>query len=267
VSAGLNHSTFADGVGGSGIHSSGTTWRTGVNYESSPGLTWFTGYGTSFNTNSRQTVKVGGVTTGYQYFAPRTGDQYEAGVKYNISDKANVTLARYRICETNIVTNLGTTANTDYQLTDEQISRGVELDANYVIKPGWNVLAAYAHNDSRAAQNHANPALVGKQTQAVPQEMFKLWSTYEVQSGIYKGLGFGGGVTYVSKRPYNSANTVWVPGYSVFDALVYYKTNSWKYSLNINNLTNRQYWVQQNGVSVFPGTPRSFTLRAEKTFN
>ncbi|MCE5286240.1 MAG: TonB-dependent siderophore receptor [Pelosinus sp.] len=267
VSAGLNYSTFADGVGGTGLHTSGTTWRTGANYESSPGLTWFTGYGTSFNTNSRQTVKVGGLTTGYQYFAPRTGDQYEAGVKYNISDKANVTLARYRIRETNIVTNMGTTATTDYQLTDEQVSRGVELDGNYVIRPGWNVLAAYAHNDSRTEKNHLNPALIGKQTQAVPQEMFKLWSTYEVQSGNYKGLGFGGGVTYVGRRPYNSANTVWVPGYSVFDALVYYKRNSWKYALNINNLTNRQYWIEQNGVSVFPGTPRSFTLRVEKSFN
>lgn len=264
VSAGINHSTYAEGEGGTGNHVSGTTWRAGATYETSPGLTLFTGYGTSFNSNSRQTIKVGGNVVGYQFFAPRTGYQYEAGVKYNISDKANVTLARYNIHETNIVTNFATTNDTDYRLIDEQVSRGVELDANYVIKPGWNLLAAYSNNDSTTAKNHSNPALIGKQTTAVPKQMFKLWSTYEIQDGPQKGLGFGGGITHVSKRPFNSANTVWVPGYNVLDAIVYYKTDDWKYTLNINNLTDRKYWIQQNGVSVFPGTPRSFTLRAER---
>ncbi|HWR39847.1 MAG TPA: TonB-dependent siderophore receptor [Patescibacteria group bacterium] len=266
VSGGISRSTYTEGVGGSGTNTSGNTWRLGITYETSPGLTWFVGYGTSFNYNSPQTIKVANVATGTQFFAPRTGYQYEGGLKYEISNKANITLARYVIHETNVVTNVGTSTDTDYQLINEQVSKGIELDANYVLRPGWNLLVAYSRGDSRTVQNYTSPALIGKQTVAVPNQMFKLWSTYEFQEGRWKGWGYGGGLTYVSKRPFDSANTIWVPGYTVFDAVVYYKAKDWSYTLNLYNLTNKQYWVEQNGVEVFPGTPRSFSLRVEKKF-
>lgn len=266
VTGGINRATYSEGIGGSGVKTSGTSWRLGTTYAATPGVTWFAGYATSFDYNSSSTIKVGGTSVGTQFFKPKTGYQIEGGVKYDISNKASVTLARYNIHQKNIVANLGTSNDTDYQLIGEQASRGYDLDANYVIKPGWNVLAAYSHIDSTTVNDPAHPAWIGKQTTSVPEQTFRLWSTYEIQDGPRKGLGFGGGITYVSRRPFNSDNSIWIPGYQTYDAIVYYKTKEWNYSLNLYNLTNKQYWVAQTGVEVYAGTPRSFTLRAEKTF-
>lgn len=266
VTAGISHATYAEGYGGSGIKASGTTWRLGTTYEARSGVTWFAGYSTSFDYNSPQTAKVNGVSTGTQYFKPKTGYQLEGGIKYTLSDKANVTFSVYNIHLKNIVANNGTSANTDYQMIGEQASKGFELDANYVIKPGWNLLVAYAHTDSRTVADPYHPTWVGKQTTTVPLQTFKLWSTYEIQDGPQKGLGFGGGITYVGNRPFNVTNTLWLGSYHTIDAIVYYKTKNWKYSLNLYNLTNEKYWAAQTGVSVYAGTPRSFTIRAERSF-
>nr|WP_092072805.1 TonB-dependent receptor [Dendrosporobacter quercicolus]NSL48881.1 TonB-dependent receptor [Dendrosporobacter quercicolus DSM 1736]SDM50156.1 iron complex outermembrane recepter protein [Dendrosporobacter quercicolus] len=264
VSGGLSHASYAQTVDDTGGSVSDTTYRVGSTYESSPGLTWFIGYGTSFNYNSSQNIRVGGQPVGIQTFKPKRGRQLEGGVKFNISDKASLTLSRYNIHQTNIITNLGTTADTDYRLIGEQASRGYELDLSYQIKPGWNLLAAYSNNDSTVVKNPQYPAWVGKQTVAVPKQTFRLWSTYEIQGGAWQGFGFGGGITHVSKRPFDTLNTTWVPGYNVMDAVVYYKANAWKYSLNVYNLANKKYYAAQTGVSVYAGIPRSFTLRAER---
>lgn len=266
VAGGISHSSYSETVDASGGRASATTYRIGSTYESAPGLTWFIGYGTSFDYNASRNISVGGQITGVQTFQPKKGRQLEGGVKYNISDQASLTLSRYNIQQTNIIVNLGTTANTDYQLIGEQESRGYELDLSYQLKPGWNLLAAYAKNDSIVTKDPQRPTWVGKQFVAVPRQTFKLWSTYEIQAGAWKGLGFGGGITHVSKRPFNTLNTIWVPGYNVIDAVVYYKPAAWKYSLNVYNLTNRKYYPAQTGVSVYAGTPRSFTLRAERSF-
>lgn len=264
VSGGISHAKFTEENDSTGNSAQATTWRLGANYAVSPKVTWFAGYGTSFDYNAAKTIKVNGHTTGTAYFKPKTGYQYESGIKYDASDKASITFTGYNIHQTNVVANTGTSSNTEYQLVGEQAGKGIELDANYVVKPGWNVLLAYSHNDSRTVNDPQHPAWVGKQTTAVPQESIKLWSTYEIQDGAWKGFGFGGGLTYVSKRPFYADNSLWVPGYHVIDGVIYYKSKDWKYSLNLYNLQNKKYWVAQSGVEVYAGTPRSFTLRAER---
>lgn len=266
ISGGLSRSSYSETVDGSGGSTSATTYRIGSTYESSPGLTWFIGYGTSFDYNAARTVRAGGQAVGTQTFEPQKGRQVEGGIKFNLSDKASLTLSRYSIRQTNIIHNLGTNANTNYQLIGEQASRGYELDLSYQVKPGWNLLVAYSNNDSTVAKNPQNPQYVGKQFVAVPRQTFRLWSTYEIQGGAWQGLGFGGGITHVGKRSFDTLNTIWVPRYNVIDAVVYYKAKDWKYSLNVYNLTDRKYYPEQTGVSVYAGTPRSYTLRAERSF-
>lgn len=258
LTAGISHATYNNS---SSTRSSGTTWRLGSTYEASPGVTWFAGYSTAFEPNSAQTPN--GIITN---FAPRTGDQLEGGLKVGLSNKASITLAAYKINYKNILYNFGSGSNPDYRLIGEQASTGVELEGNYVVKPGWNILAVYAHNHARTI-NDKNTALIGKLTTGVSSNTFKLWTTYEIQGGRWKGLGFGGGVTYVGNRAFNSANTLWLGSYSTIDALVYYKNKDWTYSLNAYNLGDKKYWVDATGVSVYAGQPRSFLFRIERKFS
>ncbi|WP_094606711.1 Ferrichrome outer membrane transporter/phage receptor [Sporomusa silvacetica DSM 10669] len=269
VTGGISHTAYSDEKN---QNAAGNTWRLGATYETSPGVTWFAGYSTAYEYQSAQSVKVGGKnvtvngTALKQYFSPKTGDQLEGGVKYNVSNKASVTLALYNIHMKNIANNAGTNRDTDWQLVGEQASKGFEIDANYVIQPGWNLLAAYSHDEATTVADRVHPTWIGKQFSPVPTQTFKLWSTYEIQDGPRKGLGFGGGVTYVGKRPLDNADSAWTGSYSTIDAVVYYKTKGWNYSLNLYNLTNKQYWPVLTGSTVYAGTPRSFTLRIERTF-
>src|SRR4028119_759714 len=82
--------------------------------------------------------------------------------------------------------------------TGEQRSRGVELDVAGQILPGWNVIASYAYTDARITQD--NEYEVGNQLVNVPENSASLWTTYELQSGALKGLGFGVGLRYVGER-------------------------------------------------------------------
>ena len=256
VAAGVS---FTDQDSGS-THDSGKAWRVGTTYEISPGINLFTGYSTSYEPQG--TVNNGIKTF---YLRPVTGDQFEGGVKVDISDRASVTLAAYQINRADVVYAVPGTDPTEYLQIGKQRSKGVELDATYVIRPGWNLLAAYSHCDARVVQDSTYKA--GSVLPNVPLNSFRLWSTYEIQEGPRKGLGFGGGVTFAGKRTVDYNNTLgWMDGYTTFDAVVYYKTKDWRYSLNMYNLTNREYWALGSSSGVYAGTPRSFVFRIERSF-
>ncbi len=244
-------------------HNSGSARRIGTTYETSPGVTWFAGTETYYEPQVPR-------NDGYQYiyFPPETGDQVEGGVKVDVSDRASVTLSVYRINRENIVYGVQDpydVLHTIYSLVGKQRSKGFDLDASYVIRPGWNVSLAYSHCDARvlSSDSYASNSVVPN----VPLNSVKLWSTYEYQDGPRKGWGFGGGLTFAGKRTVDTNNSLgWMDGYTVFDAVVYYKTKDWRYSLNVYNLTNEKYWESGSSSGVYAGTPRSFVLRIERSF-
>lgn len=246
----------------------GSAKRLGATYETSPGVTWFTGYSTYYEPQTP-------LSDGYQYvyFKPETGDQVEGGVKVEVSKRTSLTLSVYRINRKNIVYGIDDpddVNHTIYKLIGKQRSKGFDLDASYVIKPGWNLLASYSHCDARVIADDTYPA--GSVVPNVPLNSFKLWTTYEYQAGPRKGLGFGGGLNFVGKRAVAYDNSSgWMDGYTTFDAVIYYKTKNWRYSLNVYNLTNKKYWYSSNwsnasSSGVFAGVPRSFVVRVERSF-
>ena len=79
-----------------------------------------------------------------------------------------------------------------------------------------------------------------------------------MQSGPLKGLGFGGGVTLVDKRPVNNANTLTLPGYTLLDAVISYEIDGWRFALNARNLTDSFAFDAFGLGRVTYGTPRTF---------
>jgi len=271
LSAGVSLTKQTSGVADSyASKESGTAKRFGATYETSPGVTWFAGYSTYYAPQVPQ-------DDGYQYvyFKPETGNQVEGGVKVDISKRASLTFSVYRIDRENI--SYGTEDPSDanhtiYDLIGKQRSKGFDLDASYVIQPGWNLLATYSHCNAKVLEDDTFAA--GSVVPNVPQNSFKLWTTYEYLDGPRKGLGFGGGLTFVGKRTVAYDNTIgWMDGYKTLDAVVYYKIKNTRYSLNAYNLTNKKYWATSyystsgtGSSGVYAGTPRSFILRIEQSF-
>lgn len=82
--------------------------------------------------------------------------------------------------------------------TGEQRSRGVELDLAGEILPGWKVVAAYSYTNAEVTRDNTFP--IGNRLPNVPENQVSFWTTYEIQKGNLKGLGFGLGLFYVGER-------------------------------------------------------------------
>jgi iron complex outermembrane receptor protein len=82
----------------------------------------------------------------------------------------------------------------------------------------------------------------GNRLDGVPIMSGSIWSSYQLQEGPLRGLGFGAGVIAVGERQGDINNSYDVSGYARLDASVFYDINDkTRISLNGRNLTDRKY--------------------------
>ena len=245
---------------------SGVATRVGPIYEVLPHLFAFADYGTSFTPQFPVLESNGTV---YANVTPLTGEQVEVGLKYELPNVATITLAAYQITEKNVETSDPVNPNVTL-LSGVQRSRGLELDGAYHLKPGWDLITAFAYTDAVVVKD--NTLLVGSALANVPHYSGRVFSVYEVQDGRFAGLGFGGGVTFATDRtadiPTRAAKTVGrLGGYATVDALLYYKLAGWRASMNVTNLLdNRYYYSGQSLQRIYPGQPFTALFRLSKEF-
>ncbi|MCL6751724.1 TonB-dependent siderophore receptor [Nostoc sp. CCCryo 231-06] len=191
-------------------------------------------------------------------FKPTKGTQYEVGIKADISEKFSATLAAYQITKTNVVTDDPNNSDPNFSIqVGEQRSRGIELDIGGEILPGLNIIASYTYTDAITSKD--NTIAVGNRIDNVPEHAASLWTTYELQSGDLKGLGFGLGLYYAGDRYADLENTSIMPSYFRTDSAIYYKRDNWRLGLNFRNLFNETYYeTSQSRNIIYPGAP--FTI-------
>ncbi|MEP6516842.1 TonB-dependent siderophore receptor [Microcoleus vaginatus] len=206
--------------------------RVGIVYQPIPPISLYASYSQSFS-------PVNGRSFENAQFQPERGTQYEVGVKADLSDRLSATLAFYDLLLSNVLTN--DPVNPDFSVqTGKQRSRGIEMNLSGAILPGWNILAGYAYTDARIEEDNALP--VGNRLANVPKHSFNLWTTYEIQAGKLKGLGFGLGLFYVGERQGDLDNSFEIPSYLRTDAAIFYQQDNWRTSLNVKNLFGVEYF-------------------------
>ncbi|NJK52177.1 MAG: TonB-dependent siderophore receptor [Leptolyngbyaceae cyanobacterium SU_3_3] len=167
-------------------------------------------------------------------FKPSRGTQYEIGIKSDLLDgKLSATLSAYQLTKTNVLTPDPANPLRSIQ-TGEQRSQGIELDITGEILPGWKVTAAYAYTNAEVTKDNTFP--IGNKLPNAPENQASLWTTYEIQKGDLKGLGFGLGLFYVGKRPADLSNSLTLEGYFRTDAALYYRRGKFKAAINLRNL-------------------------------
>jgi iron complex outermembrane receptor protein len=70
--------------------------------------------------------------------------------------------------------------------------------------------------------------------------MASLWLHYRLGTGPLAGFGFGGGVRYIGEtfgNPANDADRI-VPAYTLFDAVIDYEKDGWRFALNVRNIAD-----------------------------
>ncbi|BDA71233.1 ferrichrome-iron receptor [Calothrix sp. PCC 7716] len=205
--------------------------RVGLVYQPSDTISLYASYSRSF-------LQTTSFSPG-QVFKPTRGTQYEVGIKTDfLEKKLSATLAAYHLTKTNVVTSDPVNPFLSVQ-TGEQRSQGIELDVAGEILPGWRVIASYAYTDAEVTKD--NSISVGNQLNNVPTNQASLWTTYEIQQGNLKGLGFGLGLFYVGERQGDLANTFTLSNYLRTDAALYYRWEGLRAAINIRNLFDTDY--------------------------
>jgi iron complex outermembrane receptor protein len=228
--------------------------RVGLVYQPTDWLALYASYSTSF-------VPQTDLQRNGSPLDPEEGKQYEVGAKVDlIPDRLSATLSVFEITRENVSTTDPVDSNYSIQ-TGEQRVRGVELDVSGKPMDGWDIIGNISVLDAKLTKD--TEIEEGNKLEGVPTLSGALWSSYQLQSGQLKGLGFGAGVTAVGQREGDINNSFDVSGYARIDASVFYDIND---KLRVD-LTDRKYIETVASTDgTYYGEPASVTASVSAKF-
>ena len=211
-----------------------TTVQLGASYQLPGGVAPYISYSESFFP-----------ATGTDFFGnafdPTTGEQYEAGLKYQpFGTNALFTAVLFDLTQQNVFT--ADPAHPGYRVqTDEVSAKGAEFEVRASLASGWNVAAAYTYLDSEVTSTGLWPVYL-------PKHQAAAWASYTFTEGELDGFTLGGGMRYFGDTFGDRDNTFKVPAFTLYDATVRYDLGvispayeNWEVSLNVKNLTDERY--------------------------
>ncbi|GJL63933.1 MAG: ligand-gated channel [Nitrospirales bacterium] len=213
------------------------TGRVGATYALLPDLRVYAGYSQSFQVNISSTTVDGALVP------PETGESYEVGAKLDLLDgRLRLTTALFRSYRQNVAT-LDPNNPLFSIAVGEQRHQGVEFDVNGQPWPGLNMTANVAYIDAEITEDNIG-GRVGETPTLIPRSYIgKVFVTYELQSGLMQGLGFGGGVFFQSGYELQLPNGFKTDGYERVDAVVFYRPprKAYDFTINVRNLLDATY--------------------------
>lgn len=222
-----------------------------------PRQTYYVSYGTSFDPSAEALT----LTAKTANLGPVKARSFEVGAKSEWLDgRLMLTQALFRTEVDNAQTNDPDNPAITVLNGNERVE-GVELQAIGRLTRHWEIFSGYTYLDGRTLAS-GTPADVGKLMPNAAHNQLNLWTEYELPGGWEAG----GGANWLSRRFADSAETAYVPGYVVWNALISYQASPrLKLQLNGYNLFNKLYYdgayytsTAENHVN--PGAGRSVTL-------
>jgi iron complex outermembrane receptor protein len=192
------------------------TGRAGLTYAFANGLAPYVSYATSF-----QPVVGAVVGAGDQLFKPTTGEQYEAGIKYQPGANLLITAAVFDIVQQNYL-SFDPVTFTGSQIGEVHV-RGFDIEARAKLTRNLDVIAAYAYLDHEVTAS-ANSAEVGTAIPMVAQHQASAWAKYTFSEGTaLSGLWIGAGVRYTGSALGGTVDDpLDIPAYTLVDAGMVY---------------------------------------------
>ncbi|GAB3816923.1 hypothetical protein GCM10028895_12570 [Pontibacter rugosus] len=253
--------------------------RAGLTYALLDNLNYFASYSQGFRPINPQYIKYPERYGRTEPFSNETSYQMETGFKGEFFQKALfATLAVYQIEKRNTLVNTGLftdEGNPVYRQNGKARSQGAELELTGNIMANLNLNASYAFNHTEVL-NADVVAETGMMAANAPRHSAGLWAKYTFTSPALRGVGLAIGGNYLSRRrmeiqvnSVGSGELIWDywPSYAVANAALFYNVNKFKFSFNLNNVLDEQYFV--GGYDYFrasPGAPRNFMTTIGYTF-
>ena len=231
------------------------TPRAGITILPGAGFALYGNYGRSFAPEVTTRPIVGGAQP-----VPSRGEQYEAGLRWERSDgRVRASAAVFQITKSNIRVAEPAGSPFDRQV-GEQRSRGFELDFAAQPVAALRVELAYAYVDAKVTRD---AVLAGRRLQSTPEHSASLWSRWDV----HPRFGIGAGMTLVSKRFVDTANSFALDGYARADAALFWRPlDRLELQVNLLNAFDTGYFENGNtNNNFYPGQPRTVRVSAKVT--
>ena len=186
----------------------------------------------------------------------------EAGVKWNSSSGAFVVNFAYFKTVTDNVLVIRQTGEVDQ--FGVLISR--QLAGGQLVVKGWEADFTAAVNKNISifggVGDLSSVNALGVRARAVPQGLnWKIYAKYSSDAGLFKGAFIGYGYEKNADRAGDSGDGFNMPGYTVADMLIGYKTGRWSTQINITNLMDDVYASISVAPSIiYGGDPRNIRL-------
>ena len=204
---------------------------------------------------------------------PEKSRQVEVGVRKEwLERRIRGTFALYQLERDNIAIP---DDNGFTQQIGDQRSRGFELDLAVDLPGGLQGLLAYSYTDAELTRFTELVVLPtfppsvaifdrsGNTPAFVPKNLARLWLGKRLTSGFW----LAGGLRWVDDQFIAEDNTTRLDGYLLVDAALAYELGKWRFSANLENITDQEYETRGFGSSsVIPGSPVAVTLGIERGF-
>jgi iron complex outermembrane recepter protein len=243
------------------------TYRIGANYVFDNGFAPYIQTATSFEPVVGATFGTNGLDG--DPFNPTTGDQIEAGVKYdgrNLGPNVRVfgSVAAYEIKQKNLVTPDPAHVGFSIQTGEAEV-KGVELEVGARIRERLTFNLAFTSIDTEITESNAGD--VGNELVAVPDTLFSGLVDYTFQDGPMAGFGFGLGARHRGELYGDNANQFKSDSVTMYDAILHYDTRDWRIAVNASNFTDEIFVDRCSSTSnCFYGTRRLVTGSVTRKF-
>ncbi|QUM84793.1 TonB-dependent siderophore receptor [Moritella sp. 28] len=205
-------------------------------------------------------------------FVPSTGEQWEAGLKYESADMSKTfVVSLFNITKQNDLTRDPTGTPYDKVQTGETQSRGVEVEVNTMLTDNMDLAASYTYMDMKVTED--NTGLKGKTPIWVPKHAANVWLNYYLYNGMAAGTTIGTGIRYVGKTQIDALNSDQVPDYTLVDLSVSYDLSYLSDSLDgssisvvASNLFGTDYYSCYDTNNCWFGAERDITANVKFNF-
>ncbi|WP_456802618.1 TonB-dependent siderophore receptor [Bradyrhizobium sp. USDA 4474] len=230
-------------------------------------------YYVSYTQSLKPTSTIAAFTNGFvvdSTIAPEEATQWETGLKFDVNKRLSGSFAVYDIQKKNVlVLNDIGGGKSAARASGAAQSRGVELDVSGRLTEEWSMIGSYGYTDARLI----NDPLVGNaKLLNAAMNTASLYLVYDFGDRLPGRLRLGGGAHYVSDRPGDTANTFFLPAYTVADIFATYDTKVDKvpvaYQFNVKNLFDKVYYTSTtaSALNVAMGEGRRISLSATVKF-
>ncbi len=233
-----------------------TIWQIGSTYRLTNVLSVYAGYNTGFDIEN-----TGGARTRTgEPLKPEESNQAEVGLRYR-TDSLRGSVSLFQIKRVNAVT--ADPVDPDFSINaGEQRVRGVEVEGEWNVTDWWQLNAGYAWLDGKVTRS--NDGIVGKRIGDLPEHSFTARTNVTIPG---TPVTLRGGINHITNRVLVDGSDVILPAYTLADIGVGVDLKPVRIDVTLSNLFDERYFTASgNGFAVYPGEPRTVSVRLNVGF-